>query len=149
MQIDRKPKHLTQEFWNDFPIAQYPELMDDKVRPYCVAILIVEGIQFAVPFRTKIPHGECYIFRGSPRSDQSGLDFTKAVVITKPTYIGQEVFIEQVEYQQFVTNEKVIANRFKNFINNYRKWSTDPAYYRKEVLMSFCTLQYFHKELGI
>ena len=59
----------------------------------------------------------------------SGLDFTKAVVIIDLAYIGQDVFIENSEYSEFINKRAVISNRFENFINDYKLCVKDPIYY--------------------
>jgi len=147
MKLDNKPKHLTKLFYDTY--AGCCEVLQKEQRQYCIALFTVDGITFAIPFRTNINHKHCYIFKNSPRSGNSGLDFTKAVVITDPKYIGNDTFIDSKEYSEFVKKQSVIANRFKNFINDYKKWTTNPSHYRAEKIIAFSSLQYFHKELGI
>ena len=145
--IDRKPKRLTSSFFTAY--AACPEILRKSGRQYCIALLLVDNIKFAIPFRTNIGHNHCYLFSNSPRGANSGLDFTKAVVITDETYIGQDAIIENAEYSEFINKQKVIANRFENFIDDYKKWVKDPIYYHEENVVAFSSLQYFHKELGI
>ena len=145
--IDKKPKQLTQLFYNEH--SGCPEILSKLNRPYCVVLLEVDNLTFAVPFRTNINHKYCYIFQNSTRSENSGLDFTKAVVITNVNYIGADTFIDNKEYTELVNKHAVIANRFAKFILNYKKWCTDPHYYRVEQLLTYSSLKYFHNELGI
>lgn len=145
--LNRKPKRLTTLFFSTY--ANYPEILQKSGRQYCIALLLVDGIKFAIPFRTNIGHNHCYLFSNSPRGESSGLDFTKAVIITDDVYIGQDAIIESAEYSEFINKRAVIANRFENFINDYKQWVKDPAYHHAQDVIAFSSLQYFHKELGI
>ena len=147
VKLENKPKHLTKEFYEEY--FNCSEILKKEDRPYCVALFEVDGITFAIPFRTHINHNNCYIFKKSTRSENSGLDFTKAVVIKDDTFIGEETWIESSEYSEFINKQKVISNRFKKFIENYKKWFKDPSYYRAERIIKFSSLQYFHEELGL
>lgn len=147
MKIDNKPKHLTELFYETYQGCM--EILLKEKRQYCIAVFIVNGIKFAIPFRTHINHKYCYIFKNSPRSDKSGLDFTKAVVITDDNFIGEDAIIDSKEYSEFINKQAIIANRFEKFIRNYIKWTSNPSYYRAEKIIAFSALQYFHKELGL
>ena len=147
LKIDKKPKHLTRAFYKAY--AGCGEILQKEHRQYCMALLEVDGILFAIPFRTHIRHKHSYIFKDSSRSDQSGLDFTKAVVVTDPSYIGEETLIDSGEYAEFLKKQDVIARRFDKFIRDYKKWAVDPAKYHAERIIAFSALQYFHAELGL
>jgi protein AbiQ len=147
IKLDDKPKHLTELFYETY--AGCKEILLKEKRQYCIALFIVDDIKFAIPFRTNINHNYGYIFKNSPRSDRSGLDFTKAVVITDESFIGENAIIDSKEYSEFINKQVVIANRFEKFIKDYRKWTSNPSYYRAEKTISFSALQYFHKELGL
>ena len=144
--VDDKLHILTNDFYKDYSTCK--EILE-KTRPYCIATIKVDGYTYGIPFRTNIHHKFSYIFKGSPRSENSGLDFSKAVIILKPTYIGPEAIIDSFEYSIFVQKKTIIANRFENFIRDYKKWVTNPIYFHKESLMEKTSLQYFHKELGL
>ena len=145
--IDKKPKKLTSSFFEKY--SNCPEIMEKTSRQYCIAILSIDGIKFAIPFRTHIRHRYCYLFLNSPRGSKAGLDFTKSVVVTDDAYIGTDATIESKEYSEFINKSAVIANQFENFISDYKKWVKDPDYYHKNELLAFSALQYFHDELGI
>ena len=147
IKLDRKPKRLTPCFYNDF--SGCPEILLKGDRPYCIALVVVNGIKFAIPFRTNISHKYCYVFYASDRSQKSGLDFSKSVVITKEAYIGNDAIINSNEYKEFINKQAVIVNRFENFLQDYKNWCTNPSYYRAEQALKYSSLQYFHKELGL
>ena len=147
VRLDNKLKRLTPCFYNDF--SGCSEILQKCERPYCIALVVVDGTKFAIPFRTYPSHKYCYIFSTSDRSQNSGLDFSKAVVITKEAYIGDDATISSNEYKEFINKQLVIANRFENYLQDYKKWCTNPSYYRAENALKYSSLQYFHRELGI
>jgi protein AbiQ len=147
IKLDNKPKHLTKLFYDTY--EECKEILLKEKRQYCIALFVVDGIIFAIPFRTNINHKYSYIFKNSPRSDKSGLDFTKAVVITDDNFIGEDTIIDSKEYSEFINKQVVIANRFEKFIKDYKKWTGNPSYYRAEKTIAFSSLQYFYKELGL
>ena len=147
MKLNRKPKHLTKIFYDAY--ADCKEILQKEKRQYCMAMLEVDGILFAIPFRTHIRHPYSYIFQNSSRSKDAGLDFTKAVVVMKPEFVGEDTIIDSSEYAEFVKRQNIIAKRFDKFIKDYKKWATDPVKYRAEKIVAFSALQYFHQELGV
>ena len=150
MSIDRKIKVLSEDFYINFDDnLHYAEILRKEDRPYCILVIQVDKVKFAIPFRTNINHNHSYIFKDSNRGSKSGLDFTKAVVITDDKYIGNETVIDSKEYREFINKINVIENRFLKFIKNYKKWIENPSYHRAENTMKYSSLQYFHKELGI
>ena len=98
MKLDNKPKHLTKLFYDKY--GSYKEILNKEKRQYCIALLTVDDITFSIPFRTNINHKYSYIFKNSPRSEKSGLDFTKAVVITETNFIGEDTLIDD-NYSSF------------------------------------------------
>ena len=60
----------------------------------------INNIKFAIPLRTNIRHSYCYKFKTSDRETESstGIDFSKAVVISKDNYLGEETDINDKEY---------------------------------------------------
>ena len=145
--INNKIYRLSDIFYNAY--SHHPEILKKNDRPYCIATITIEGIRFAIPFRTNIRHPYAHIFRNSKRSDNAGLDFSKAVVINDDKYIGIEAIIDSDEYSLFIKDIKIISNRFAKFIKNYRIWALNPVYHKKESLMNMTSLQYFHQEIGI
>jgi len=145
--LKKQPKKLSAAFFADY--GNLPELMTKPTRRYCIALLEIDDLTFAIPFRTHIHHRFSYIFTNSSRSDCSGLDFSKAVVLTKPCYIGADAMIDAAEYAEFLRKRATIARRFDRFLRDYKLWVKNPAAYHAELIVRFSTLQYFHKELGI
>ena len=63
-----------------------PELLEKKDRPYYCVALEVDGRTFAIPLRHHIKHPFCFHTVGN-----AGLDFSKAVTITDPSYIADGI----------------------------------------------------------
>ena len=76
MKLDNKPKHLTKLFYDTY--AGCCEVLQKEQRQYCIALFTVDGITFAIPFRTNINHKHCYIFK------KLGFLFSKTVTYLYP-----------------------------------------------------------------
>lgn len=146
MEIKPQLNFLTDEFYETF--KECKEILAKKSRPYSTAIFEVDQLVFAIPFRTNINHKYSYIFKTSDHALKSGLDFTKAVIISKDL-IGDVAFINPEEYAEFLENRHSIAKDFQRFVKNYKKWMKKPIEHRPIAVMKYCTLKYFHKELRI
>jgi len=94
---------------------------------------------------------DCY--ESNPETN-SGLDYTKAVVILKNEYIDLTRFpeIEHKEYNYIKFKEREIKIAFAKFISDYKK---DVIRHKKNPSIpenprfKYCSLQYFKKELGL
>lgn len=47
---------LSEEFYNDYPADDYPEIEQKHNRPYIQVFIEIAGIQFAIPLRSDIKH---------------------------------------------------------------------------------------------
>ena len=93
-------RKLSKEFYKAHPHSEYPELETKENRPYVVLLVNINDIKFAIPLRTNIRHSYCYKFKTSDRETESstGIDFSKAVVISNECYLGEETDINDKEY---------------------------------------------------
>ncbi len=141
---------LTPAFYMDYG-NQFPEILQKQTRPYYIVLLQVMGNTFAIPLRSHLPsHTFCFIANGC----DSGLDFTKAVVITDTKrYIDQNtVTIRQNEFDVLKKNEYEITQRFESFLKKYKKQMQRVVKNPSIPLQPWCLfspLQYFHRELGL
>ena len=124
-------------------------------RPYVLVVIkLDDSLTFAIPIRTTIPSYNkeyCYI---TENSKNSGLDFTKSLIISSETDLetGPEPTIEQSEFNYIKMKEHELSCILLKFVNDYKKYIK-----RKEknpdipepLSFKFSTLQYFHKELGL
>ena len=81
-------KLLSEQFYNDYNISNYPEMEDKQSRPFLVLLVKIDDNTFAIPFRTNIKHKYCYKFTNTNRSTNTytALDYSKAVIVNDSKY---------------------------------------------------------------
>jgi len=142
---------LSAIFYTQFSHCE--EILTKEDRPYYVLLLELDGLIFAIPLRSYITHPYCFI-SDSSNGEKSGLDYSKAVVITDSIkYIDPApVTIRQHEYNFLKQREHLIKKKFSAYVASYKK-----EIYRRQKntalpVSAFCrysSLKYFHKELGL
>lgn len=144
-------KYLSDSFYEAYPAVLYPEIEQKGNRPYIVALVQIRGHIFGIPLRTNIHHKFCYKFKYSTRTPDeiSGLDFTKAVIIDNPTYIGKDANIDNKEYVELSNKCEYIIGKFQKYVDDYVDYVSGNIGYYSAVKFRYTTLQYFHKELGL
>ena len=123
-----------------------------ETRPYIILVVEVEHKRFAIPIRTNL-HKTKDCYESNPQAN-SGLDYTKAVVIEKDDYIDSTKYpeIEHKEYNYIKFKEHEIKRAFAKFVTEYKK---DVIRHKKNPAIPenprfrYCALQYFKKELSI
>lgn len=105
----------------------------------------IEDCTFAIPLRSHLRHKYGFI---TDKTSGSGLDFSKAVVITSNIYIKaqRKITIKENENILIVTHKAIIIKKFKSYLKRYIKNVRNDVYKTHKNLSS---LQYFHKELGL
>jgi hypothetical protein len=138
-------RKLSENFYKDYPRDKYPEMESKLGRPYVVLLLKINDIKFAIPLRTNIRHSYCYKFRTSDRKTESstGIDFSKAVVISKDNYLGEETDINDKEYLELQEKAFFIINKFKKYINEYIEFKKNGGNEYVTKRYKFSTLKYF------
>lgn len=152
-------KKLDQSFYADN--SHLIEVLDNfngnwqhgKVRGYGVVVVNLNSLKFAIPLRTKIKHGASYITVKSSIAGikGKGLDFSKAVLIHKESYISSSPFnIPSDEHKKLLNKEHFITKKFEKYVDHYLKAVKTAD---KHILQSeeyrFTTLQNYHLDLGI
>ena len=142
---------LSQAFYKAYPNNDFPEIEQKTERPYVVLLLKIGDCRFALPLRTNIRHNYCYKFSNTGRETLSvtGIDFTKAVVIDKSEYIGEETNIDDKEYLELSKKYYFIVKKFKNYLNGYIDFIKNGGNEFIAKKYRFCTLKYFHKQLDV
>ncbi|MBO4858320.1 MAG: hypothetical protein J5527_07385 [Treponema sp.] len=144
-------RYLSQLFYNKY--KDCTEILNKgETRPYIILIIEVENKKFAIPIRTNL-HKSIDCYESNPQTN-SGLDYTKSVVISKEEYIDTTRYpeIEHKEFNYIKFKEKEIKLAFEKFVNDYKK---DVIRHNKNPNIpanprfQYCTLQYFKKELGL
>lgn len=148
---DYRLNYLSEEFYVKYNCIDYPEIENKNNRPYMVVLVKIKNNTFAVPFRTNVPHNNCYKFKNSTRPTNSitGLDYTKAVIVNESKYIGQAARINDKEYTELSNNYKFIIRQFEKFVSDYIDFAMGKKGYYASKKFKYTTLKYFHNELGI
>lgn len=117
--------NLSAKFYADHPHERFPEILAKQGRPYsCLLIEYMEGIFICIPFRTNVRHKYAYRFKNSARSRKynSGLDYTKAVLVKNAEYIdlNASAVVDSDEYKEAITNLPRITKEIFSYISDYR-----------------------------
>lgn len=121
------------------------EILKKPARPYACLAVTIDGVRFAIPIRHHIPHRWAFF-----TIDRRGLDYTKAVVLSRPEYIGGTgAWIEQAEFDLIKGKETVIVNGMRQYLQVYKKALRYPDNPHYENIRSNSALQYFHRELRL
>jgi len=131
--------------------SQCEEILIKEERPYYVLLLELDGLTYAIPLRSHIKHPYCFV-ADSASGQKSGLDYSKAVVITDTVKFidPAPVTIRQHEFNFLKQREYLISKRFSSYVASYKKEvrrrQKNPAL-PVSALCSYALLKYFHKEL--
>lgn len=137
-------KHLSKQFYNDYPSDKYPEMMLKENRPYTQVITDIDGLKFAIPLRSDISHSADVLW--TDKSAKHGLDFTKAVLILDDKYISNEkVFIKNKEHKHLLGKERRVKEKMEKCISNYKKAKANIKEEHNAEYCSYSTLQYFEE----
>ncbi len=151
METKMELRYLSSIFYQKY--KNCPEIMSKgETRPYIILLVETDGFKFAIPIRTHL-HKTKDCYESNPKTN-SGLDYTKSVVITRDDYIDSKRFpeIDHKEYNYIKFKEKEIKLAFAKFVADYKK---DVIRHEKNPSIpanprfQFCSLQYFKKELGL
>ncbi len=114
-------------------------------RPYAVLLVEINTIRFAIPLRTNIRHSYCYKFKTSDRKTDSvtGVDYSKAVVISKDSYLGEAADINDKEYLELQQKTYFIISKFKKYVNDYINYKKHGGNEYVAKRYAFSTLKYF------
>lgn len=148
---------LSPKFLQDYPSAQYPEIMRKHGRPYsCLIIDTHDDYYICIPFRSSIGHNQAFLFKNTQRSksSRSGLDYKKMVLIKDESYFDKATtaIVDSDEYKEAITNLEKIANEAARYIDDYIAHiaGTTPLHPREfDRRYRFSTLPYFHDILGL
>jgi protein AbiQ len=142
---------LSAVFYANF--GKCEEILNKEERPYYVLLLELDGLTYAIPLRSHITHPYCFIADNSV-GQKSGLDYSKAVVITDTArYIDPTpITIRQHEYNVYKQREYLIKKQFSSYVASYKKEIRRHMKNPKLPVSALCryaSLKYFHHELGL
>ena len=156
-EFDYQVLNLTEKFYRDYPETEYREILRKGKRPYnCLLIQSSYGYFICIPYRSHINHRFAYKFKWSLRSKQmdSGLDYSKIVIITDKDYVGEtDAIVDQDEFNETRDNIEHIKRDAQKYINDYVEHEKESSGKYDSIefarIYRYSTLKYFHKELGI
>lgn len=133
---------LSSDFYTDY--TNCSEIEKKNKRPYIRVCVNLNGFTFAVPLRSNINHPHVL---WTDKENNCGLDFSKTVVLTKPSYIDKtkKPYIRPNEFDALRGKEYLIKQRLSQYINTYKKAKRRLDIPRNQMLCQFSTLQYFEK----
>ncbi len=149
-------KKLSEQFYKDNYNLQ--EALDNingswingKTRGYGVVLIELNDLTFAIPLRTRVNHKACFVTKKSAPF-RKGLDYSKALLISKPEYVTNDSFIiPSDEHRLLIDKSYIITKEFSKYVEKYIK-----AVNRKDIKLldnvsyRYTTLINYHKELGI
>lgn len=115
-----------------------------KQRGYGVVLIELKGLRFGIPLRSHMNHNF-----GFKTKEGKGLDYSKAVLLSKDEYISEQPFlIPSDEFVQISDRVRFITQQFEKYVGKYIEGVTraDTNILRP---YRFSTLQNYHKELGL
>ena len=134
-------RFLSQNFYSDYPVHLFPELEHKADRPYTIICITLNNFTFALPMRSHISHKYAYI---TDKIKMCGVDYSKAVYISKKTYIdySRKPYIRQNEFDFLRGKEYILETKFIKYMKEYTKAqkSLDPNRMRP---FAYSTLHYF------
>lgn len=157
MEVVTEISLLSSKFIQDYPHAQYPEIMHKQGRPYsCLIIDTHDDYYICIPFRSAISHNQAFLFKNTQRSksSRSGLDYKKMVLIKDESYIDRVTvaIVDSDEYKEAITNLEKIASEAAQYLDDYiaHVSGTKPLHHREyDRKYRFSTLPYFHDILEL
>ena len=131
--------YLSQLFYEKYPRDMYPEMLHKEDRPYICLTIEVEGKKFGIPLRQRITHKYGFVTIGD-----SGLDYTKAVLIESDDYLSGDVpIIDTVEWRKIQMNRDAITEGFREYLKAYRHAVEHKSKIRNDNIIKYSSLQYF------
>ncbi len=125
------------------------EWIRGKDRGYGIAIIDVNGLRFGIPLRsnfTKRKQNSCF---PTVNGGNKGLDYSKAVLLEKDSYISEVAFrIPPDEFKKVQNKSFYITKKFTQYVEKYMKGAKSRD---RNILKHFehSTLVNYHDELGI
>jgi protein AbiQ len=146
--------YLTESFYKS-AINNIKEMEHKNNRPYAMVIIKIYNNTFAIPLRSGIKHNRCYETMKEDPKSVKGLDYSKAlIVLSRDIDSRRKPTINQEEFNVLRGKERIIAEQFKKYLEDYReiiikKQSGIKLYSIEETLIEFSTLQNYHVQIGI
>lgn len=117
-------RKLSAMFYQAYPNAEYPEILQKGDRPYTCLLIDMREYFICVPFRSEMKHQQGFVFSGTRRSQRScsGLDYKKLVLLRDTSYIDDSpAVVDADEYHAVISNLDKIITDVLAYIDGYTK----------------------------
>jgi len=127
--------------------------IENKTRGFGLVIININELTFAIPLRSNIKHKASFVTKKSHVGNSlgKGLDYSKALLITKSSYILTEepFLIPTDEYISINNKENYIIKSFEKYVSKYiSAVKNNDTNILNSKIYRFTTLKNYHKELG-
>lgn len=139
-------KLLSKKFYEYYSSNDFKEILLKENRPYLILLIKIQKYDFAIPFRTNIHHKYSFIL-SKDKDKNSGLDFTKSIIVKNKDYIGNNAYINDEEYIELNTYFPKIIKKYIKFLEKYISIINSDKNYVEKRLFDNSSLKYFEKEL--
>ena len=120
-----------------------------KKRGYGIVVINILENKFGIPLRSNLKHKDSFPTAENESGYKKGLDFSKAVLLLKDSYISDLPFmIPNDEYAKIKEKSYFITSKFEKYVHLYIQavQSGDPNKLRR---FQFSTLRNYHAELNL
>lgn len=141
-------KYLSAEFYEkEAPLLK--EILNKENRPYCVLLVEVKSLKFALPLRTNLPKGVGIVTVKNDNGGFKGIDFSKAILLKSDSWCKDDIvqLKRKEELLNIQGNDKKIAREFKKYVSGYITAKKNGA--KLDSKYRYTTLINYHKELKI
>lgn len=145
-------RYLSEQFYLDVA-PHLKEILLKETRPYCVLLVRVKNLDFALPLRSNLPEREGVGIKTIPNPQENGkfkgIDFSKAILLTDKSYLKTDTvqLKNKSELLNIQGNERRIVREFKKYVSEYI--TAHKNGYKLDHKFEYTTLINYHTELKI
>jgi protein AbiQ len=127
----------------------------DKTRGHGIVQIQVNGLTFAIPVRSCIKHDASFILEVDRQNHSvkgMGLDYTKALLLRKLSYVSNDVFVLRGKHagKKLVGKEHHVTKQFTQYVEKYiESVKKGDKFVLNSMEYRFTTLVNYHPELGL
>ncbi|MGX2987425.1 type III toxin-antitoxin system TenpIN family toxin [Ursidibacter arcticus] len=116
-------RYLSEEFYENV-VSNLTETLTKDTRPYCVLLVKVKKLTFALPLRSNLPDEDgigMKTIENTVTGKFKGIDFSKAILITSDECLKKDVvqLKEKSELLFIQAQDKKITREFKKYVEGY------------------------------
>lgn len=145
-------RYLSEQFYIEVA-PHIKEILLKETRPYCVLLVRVKNLDFALPLRSNLPERNGVGIKTIPNPNSNGrfkgIDFSKAILLADKNYLKNDTvqLKSKAELLNIQGNERKIVREFKKYVSEYITARKNNA--QLDAKFEFTTLVNYHAELKI